>query len=94
MATEAEQLLTTAWMGARAGELLIWDHIISGNPAIKKEEDGSWDLQPGVQRLMGFLSVQARILKPLGLERRAKDVHSLEHYMRENYGREKAEEKD
>ncbi len=38
------------------------------------KEDGSWDLQPGAQRLTPFLSAQRAALLALGLERRAKPV--------------------
>ncbi len=91
--TESEKLLTGAWKGARAGELLIWNHILGGAEAIQTEKDGTWDLMPGVQRLIGFLSVQARILKTLGLERRARNVKTLEQYVEETYAEKSAEEK-
>jgi len=90
--THSELLLARAWRRAYQGELLIWNHILEGGSAILTDEaEGSWDLQPGVQRLAGLISVQHRILKTLGLERRAKNVNSLEAYVQSKYGREEEE---
>ena len=84
--THSELLLARAWRRAYQGELLIWNHILEGGSAILTDgADGSWDLQPGVQRVAGLISIQHRILKTLGLERRAKNVNDLEAYVRSKY---------
>lgn len=43
--------------------------------------DGSWDLAPGVSRLIGFLNAERQALATLGLGRREKDVTSLEQFL-------------
>jgi len=92
--SNAERLATGGWKGARAAELLIWDHILKGNPAIVTDpKTGQWDLAPGISKLIGLLSVQARFLSILGMERKARNVSSLETYIEKNYPKEE-EKKD
>ena len=69
----AERLMLSNWKSARKAELLIWNELL-GRGAVLVKEDGSWDLQPGAQRLAPFLSAQRAALLALGLERRAKPV--------------------
>ncbi len=69
----AERLMLSNWKSARKAELLIWNELLERGAVLVKE-DGSWDLQPGAQRLAPFLSAQRAALLALGLERRAKPV--------------------
>ncbi len=81
----AEQLMVANWKAARQAELLIWQELIDKG-AVHVNADGSWDLQPGAQRLASFLSAQRAALIALGLERRAKPVQDLNTYLSEQYG--------
>ena len=80
----AEQLMVANWKSARQAELLIWQELIKKG-AVLSNPDGSWDLQPGAQRLASFLSAQRAALVALGLERRAKPVQDLGTYLAEKY---------
>ena len=53
----AEILMIANWTAARRAELLILTELLERG-AIKVDRDGTWDLQPGLQRLTPFLSVQ------------------------------------
>ena len=75
----AERLMVSNWTSARKAELLIWSELLQRG-AVQVNEDGSWDLQPGAQRLAPFLSAQRAALLALGLERRKKAV-DLKAYM-------------
>ena len=48
-------------------------------------KDGSWALQPGLQRLSSFLSSQRQALLAVGLQRREKVIDPLE-YIKEKFG--------
>ncbi len=76
----AERLMLSNWTSARKAELLIWNELIDRG-SVHVKEDGSWDLQPGAQRLAVFLGVQHRCLTALGLERKQKDVVDLKSYI-------------
>ncbi len=78
----AEQLMIGIWRSGRQCELLIWFELLERG-AIQANEDGSWDLQPGAQRLAQFLGQQRAALQVLGLERRARDVTALDQYLKE-----------
>ncbi len=67
----AERLMLSNWKSARKAELLIWSELLERGP-VQVKQDGSWDLQPGAQRLAPFLSAQRAALLALGLERREK----------------------
>ncbi len=82
--TGAERLVISTWKSARQAELLIWQELIDRG-AVMSNPDGSWDLQPGAQRLASFLSAQRAALVALGLERKAKPVQDLHTYLSENY---------
>ena len=69
----AERLMLSNWKAARRAELLIWHELIERG-AVMAKEDGTWDLQPGAQRLAPFLSAQRAALLALGLERKEKPV--------------------
>ncbi len=69
--TGAERLMLSNWKSARKAELLIWSELLERGP-VQVKQDGSWDLQPGAQRLAPFLSAQRAALLALGLERREK----------------------
>ena len=75
----AERLMLSNWKSARKAELLIWNELLQRGP-VQVKEDGSWDLQSGVQRLPTFLSAQWAALSALGLERREK-VLDLKAYI-------------
>ncbi len=77
-----ERLIIDNWKSARQVELLIWHELIEAG-AVSLREDGTWDLQPGVQRLAAFLGVQHRCLATLGLERKQKNVLDLQSYLKE-----------
>ena len=80
----AEQLMIGVWKSARQSELLIWHEVIE-RTAIQVDEGGTWDLQPGLQRLAPFLAAQHRALVALGLERRQRPVSDLQTYLSEHY---------
>ena len=80
----AERLMVSVWASARKAELLIWAELIDRG-AVQAKEDGTWDLQPGVQRLSPFLAAQHRALIALGLKRRENPVYTLEDYMEKKY---------
>ena len=80
----AEQLMIGVWKSARQSELLIWAEVIE-RTAIQVDEGGTWDLQPGLQRLAPFLAAQHRALVALGLERRQRPVSDLQTYLSEHY---------
>lgn len=80
----AEQLMVANWKSARQAELLIWQEMIE-KAAILCNPDGSWDLQPGAQRLASFLSAQRSALVALGIEGRAKPVQDLDSCLAEKY---------
>jgi len=69
----AERLMLSNWKSARKAELLIWSELLERG-AVLARDDGSWDLQPGAQRLAPFLSAQRAALVALGLKRREKPV--------------------
>ena len=79
----AERLMLANWISARKAELLIWNELIDRGSVFVKE-DGSWDLQPGAQRLAVFLGVQHRCLAALGLKRRQDKVLDLKTYLETN----------
>ena len=79
----AEQLMIGIWRSGRQCELLIWFELLERG-AIQANEDGSWDLQPGAQRLSGFLGQQRAALQVLGLERRARSVQDLQAYLQQS----------
>jgi len=81
MMSGAERLMVGNWASARKAELLIWNELIERGAVTEK--NGTWDLQPGLQRLAGFLLSQHRALTALGLERRAKDITDLQTYLAE-----------
>ena len=76
----AERLMLSNWKSARKAELLIWHELLERG-AILVKEDGSWDLQPGAQRLAPFLSAQRAALLALGLTRRQRPVDLREYYL-------------
>ena len=82
--TGAERLMISNWKSARQAELLIWHELIEKGAVLSKP-DGSWDLQPGVQRLAPFLLAQRTALTALGLQRRAKPVQDLNTYLKREY---------
>jgi len=87
--TAAERVLVGNWQSARLCELLIMDELFKRGSGIIDGEGKQWDLSLGMQRLAGFLSVQSRILKVLGISRKARPVRQLETYLEQNYGTKK-----
>ncbi len=79
--TGAERLMLSNWKSARKAELLIWDELLERG-AVWVKEDGSWDLQPGAQRLAPFLSAQRAALLALGLTTRKSPI-DLRDYLRQ-----------
>ena len=77
----AERLMLSNWTSARKAELLIWNELLERGAA-QVNENGSWDLQPGAQRLAPFLSAERAALMALGLERREKTL-DLKAYIAE-----------
>ncbi len=73
--TGGEILMVNVWRTARQATLLILCEMASRGVIIQR--DGTWDLQPGAQRLARFLQEERATLLALGLERRTRDVDTL-----------------
>ena len=51
-------------------------------PILKDQKTSAWDLQPGLQRLGHLVSVEARVIRMLGLRRKARKISDLESYIK------------
>lgn len=81
--TTGQQLMLANWKSARSAELLIWNALLTtGSPIEINKDQKTWDLQPGLQRLSGFLGQQRAALLALGLERRARNITPLGEYLK------------
>jgi len=71
-----ELLMLGVWHTAKMAELIILDELVERGAVVV--EDGRWDLQPGLGRLVKFLAEQRAALLALGLGSRARDVNPLQ----------------
>jgi len=85
--TAVERSLLQNWRISRSCLLLVLDELLERG-AVMVKSDGSWDLQPGMQRLTGLLGEERRALLALGLDRREVPVISLQEYLRGKANRE------
>jgi len=89
----AEMLKIGIWKCARSCELLCLLESMEQDSAFTVDENGVWDMQPGLQRISQFLSIQNKCLNDLGLDRKPRSLQDVQAFVKENYS-EKAPEKE
>jgi hypothetical protein len=60
--------------GMALGLILLAFEEAQKRSSIAAEENGQWDLMPGLQKIKGLIDTRRQNFLALGLERRAKDV--------------------
>ena len=81
----AVKLTISTWKSARSCELLCWFEALERNSAMVEDQHGCFDMQPALQRISQFLSIQNRCLMSLGLDREPRSLQDVQAFVEENY---------